>query len=90
MFIEIVGYIAAILTTFSFLPQALKIVRTKDTHSISLKMYLMFTSGVFAWLIYGLLQGLMQIIIANFITFLLSGAILVMKLKNQKQEKLND
>ena len=86
MYIEILGYIAAFLTTMSFLPQAMKIFKTKDTHSISLKMYVMFTSGVFCWLIYGIFASLYQIIIANFITFLLAGAILVMKIKNLKAE----
>jgi len=86
MFVDIVGSIAAFLTTFSFLPQALKILKTRDTNSISLKMYIMFTSGVFCWLIYGIFTGLYHIIIANFITLLLAGAILVMKLRNLRQE----
>ena len=86
MFVDIVGSIAAFLTTFSFLPQALKILKTRDTNSISLKMYIMFTSGVFCWLIYGIFTGSSHIIIANFITLLLAGAILVMKLRNLRQE----
>ena len=85
MMYELIGYFAAILTTLSFLPQALRIIRTKDTYSISFKMYVMFVSGVFCWLIYGISIENIQIIIANFITLLLSGSILIMKVKDMKK-----
>ncbi len=55
VYIEIAGYLAATLTTISFVPQALQVIKTKDTHSISLSMYIIFVSGVFLWLVYGLL-----------------------------------
>lgn len=90
MIVNIIGYMAAILTTFSFVPQAIKIIQTRDTKSISLKMYVMFTTGVFCWLIYGILNNLIQIIIANFITLILSALILGMKLKNLKQDRESD
>lgn len=76
-----VGWIAAALTTLSFLPQAIKTVKDKNTSGISLGMYSMFTAGVFLWLVYGLIVGDFPIILANFITFIFAAIILAMKLK---------
>lgn len=78
---ELFGYLAAFLTTVAFIPQVLQIWRTKHTKDISLGMYSTFTTGILAWLIYGLLLGSMPIIIANSITIVLAGSVLVMKLK---------
>jgi MtN3 and saliva related transmembrane protein len=78
---DAVGTIAACLTTFSFLPQAIKTFRTKDVSGISLFMYSCFTAGVALWLVYGILLGAWPIIIANAITLSLALSILVMKLK---------
>jgi len=77
-----IGFAAAVLTTSAFLPQVLKIIRSGQTQSISLTMYLLFCSGVALWLVYGLMLDLTPVIIANIITLVLSGAILFMKLKN--------
>lgn len=77
---EYVGFIAASLTTLSFLPQTIKIIKTRDTKSISLGMYMMFVLGVAFWLVYGLYTGDMPIILANLITLILSSVILVFKL----------
>lgn len=68
MLINLISYIAAILTTISFIPQAVKIIRTKDTSSISLGMYIMFAVGVLLWLIYGLSTAQIAIALANGIT----------------------
>lgn len=76
-----IGTIAAILTTGSFLPQALKVIKTKDTSGISLGMYVMNVCGVFLWFIYGLSIHDMALIFANGITFVLSSIILFCKLK---------
>jgi MtN3 and saliva related transmembrane protein len=75
------GTVAAILTTVSFVPQALRIVRTRDTHSLSLPMYLVFTAGVGFWLGYGLVLGSWPMIVANAITFVLAATILALKLR---------
>lgn len=80
------GYIAAFLTTASFIPQAIKTFKTKDTESISLLMYSMFVLGVAMWLIYGLLIGDMPLVIANVFTFAFSSPILMMKIRNRKYE----
>jgi len=82
-YIDIIGVVAAILTTASFLPQAIKVIRTKDTHSLSLSMYIMFWLGVAAWLLYGVILHLWPIIIANIITLTLAGIILYYKI-NEK------
>lgn len=78
---EYFGYIAAFLTTFSFLPQALKTIKEKDTKSISLVMYLMFTVGVFCWLLYGVFTKDLPLLLANLVTFILAIIILSLKLK---------
>ena len=81
---EVIGYIAAFLTTAAFFPQTIKTIRTRDTQSISLAMYVMFTSGIALWLWHGLLVGSMPLIFANTITFVLALIILVLKLREPK------
>ena len=78
-FTNIVGFIAAIFTTFAFVPQVIKVWRTRSTADISLGMYSLFTLGVALWLAYGILLDAWPIILANIITLLLAGAVLVMK-----------
>ena len=75
--IDIIGTLAAILTTASFVPQALHTFQTKDVRGISLGMYSAFTAGVALWLVYGLLLNAWPIVIANAITVSLAAAILV-------------
>ncbi|WGL60401.1 SemiSWEET transporter [Pigmentibacter sp. JX0631] len=82
----IIGYIAAFLTTSSFLPQAIKTIKTKDTSGISLVMYSMFCSGVFLWLIYGIMIFDLIIIIANLVTFIISFLILLICFANLKNK----
>ena len=79
--IDALGYAAATLTTVSFLPQAAKTLRTGDTAAISLRMYLLFTSGVALWALYGLLRGDGPLIVANAITLISAGLILQSKLR---------
>ena len=78
---DLIGYIAASLTTLSFLPQALHTFRTRDVSGVSLGMYGMFTVGVALWLVYGLLLSAWPIVVANAVTLALALAILVMKLR---------
>lgn len=79
---DVIGYLAAILTTSSFLPQAIKTLQTKDTAALSLGMYSLFTLGVFCWLIYGIIIANKAIVFANAITFLLAALILSFKIYN--------
>lgn len=78
---EWVGYVGATLTTLSFLPQAIKTIRTKDTRGISLGMYAVFTVGVGFWLAYGLVLMSWPMIVSNIITLALSATILALKLR---------
>ncbi len=79
---EWAGYLAAVMTTLAFVPQAIKTIRTKDTRSISLGMYVVFTAGIAMWLVYGIALDSMPMILANVVTFLLSATILGLKLKH--------
>lgn len=79
--IDLVGSLAACLTTASFLPQAWLSFKTRDVSGVSLGMYSVFTVGVALWLVYGLLMGSWPIVIANAITLALALAILGMKLR---------
>lgn len=79
--ITIIGLLAATLTTISFLPQAIKTWKTKSTKDISLGMFLMFTTGVLLWLIYGVLIKDIPLIVANTVTLCLASTILWFKLK---------
>ncbi|GAB4211877.1 MAG: SemiSWEET transporter [Rhodoferax sp.] len=78
---DLIGTLAAVLTTTSFLPQALHTFRTKDVRGISLGMYAVFTAGVALWLVYGLLLKAWPVVAANMVTLLLASAILIMKLR---------
>ena len=78
---DLIGTVAACLTTASFVPQVVHTLRTRDVSGISLGMYSMFTVGVALWLVYGLLLMAWPIIITNAITTSLALVILVMKLR---------
>ena len=79
--INLLGYIAAILTTVSFLPQAIKSIKEKNTDGISGLMYSLFTVGVLFWFIFGLFTKNVPVMLANGVTLLLAATILYMKLK---------
>ena len=78
---DLIGSLAAVLTTASFIPQAWHTFRTLDVSGISLGMYSLFTVSVALWLVYGVLLVAWPIIIANVITTSLALAILLMKLR---------
>ncbi len=80
--ISVTGLIAAVLTSTSFLPQALKTIRTKDTTSISLSMYILFTLGTLMWFIYGLASNNLPVWLANGFTLILASIILFFKVQN--------
>jgi MtN3 and saliva related transmembrane protein len=82
---EMLGYLAATLTTASFVPQALHTFRTRSTAGISIGMYSMFTVGVAMWLAYGVALGSWPIIVANGITFLLAATILTLAVRSRPQ-----
>jgi MtN3 and saliva related transmembrane protein len=87
IFFKVVGYVAAVGTTVSFVPQAIKCIVTHDTRNISLWMYILFVFGTACWLAYGIYNKDLPIIIANAITLVLSSTILVLKIINLRKEK---
>jgi len=87
--ISIIGLAAATCTTWSFLPQVFQIIKTHDTKAISLPMYIILTTGVVLWLIYGLIIGDLPLILSNFITLIFSVAVLYLKLKYKVGQIIN-
>lgn len=79
--ITVLGLVAGVLTTLSFLPQVIKAWKSRSTRDISLGMFLMFCTGVFLWIVYGVLVGDVPVVTANVLTFLLAATILALKLR---------
>jgi MtN3 and saliva related transmembrane protein len=79
---EWTGYVAATLTTLAFVPQAIKTIRSRDTRSISLGMYVVFTIGLAFWLVYGIFLHSWPMILSNTVTLGLSSTILALKLRH--------
>jgi MtN3 and saliva related transmembrane protein len=79
--IDLVGFAAGTLTTVSFLPQVVKIWRTRSAGDLSMGMFALFGSGVFLWLVYGLAVGALPVIVANAVTFALALTIVALKLR---------
>jgi MtN3 and saliva related transmembrane protein len=77
-----VNLVGAMLTTMGFLPQAIKTIKTRDTSGISLSMYAMMVVGLFLWALFGSMIHNYTIMIANSITLLLSGIVLIIKINN--------
>ena len=79
--VTIIGLAAAVCTTASFVPQAMKTIKTKDTSAISLYMYALFGFGTLLWLLFGLFSENLPIIIANAVTLVFAIIILFYKIK---------
>ena len=84
---SIVGALATICSTTSFVPQAWRVIRTRDTTSISKRMYVITVIGFSLWLAYGLLLGQWPLIVTNGICLTLSAFILVMKVLPRPQKE---
>ncbi len=82
---DTLGYAAAVLTTGSFVPQALLTLRTRDVSGISLAMYGAFTAGVALWLGYGVMLGEWPIVVANTVTLGLASTILGIKIVEDRR-----
>ena len=82
---EVIGLMAATLTTISFVPQCWRIFKTRKVSDISLTMYLIFFTGVVLWLIYGILIKSLSVTLANLVTSVLVAIILGLKLKYGKK-----
>jgi len=81
MNIDLIGALAGTLSTVAFVPQVWRVWKTRSARDLSLPMYLIFTTGVALWLVYGLMLGAAPIIVCNGLTLLLAGTVLAMKLK---------
>jgi len=79
--ISLIGYLAASLTTLSFLPQAFKVITTRNTQGISGLMYVMFVCGLVLWLVYGVMIEDTAVSMANLLTLLFALPILIIKLR---------
>jgi MtN3 and saliva related transmembrane protein len=79
--VTVIGLAAAACTTIAFIPQVIKTWRTRSTHDISLGMFLLLTTGITLWLIYGLVLSDFPLIAANGVTLCLAGLVLVFKIK---------
>ena len=84
---SIVGALATICSTTSFVPQAWKVIRTRDTSAISTGMYAITVTGFAFWLAYGLLLGQWPLIVTNGVCLALSAFILAMKLLPRPQKE---
>lgn len=76
---ELLGFIAASCTTFAFVPQVLLVWRQRHADGISTGMYLIFSLGVFLWLLYGLQLQAWPVVLANGVTLVLALSVLAMK-----------
>lgn len=85
--IDSIGYAAATMTTISFLPQLIRVLRLHSAREISLGMFLIFSVGTLAWLIYGVLSHSAPVAVANAVTLVLSVSILVLKLRFDHEAK---
>jgi len=77
---DAIGLAAGVLTTLAFVPQVIRVWRTRSARDLSLASFAIFTVGVALWLAYGIAIGALPVIVANAVTLVLAGAILVMKL----------
>lgn len=83
--LTLAGYCAAVCTTLSFVPQLVRVWRLRSARDISLTMFLVFSIGVFLWLVYGISIHSVPVILANAVTLALSLAILILKLRFDRQ-----
>ena len=83
-YIDLFGFLAALLTTIAFLPQLYKTWQTKSADDVSLVMLILFITGLVCWIIYGLKINSMPILVANIITFIFNFSILMLKIKYRK------
>jgi MtN3 and saliva related transmembrane protein len=87
VWVEVLGYAAATLTTAAFVPQVRHTLRTRDVSGISTGMYAVFTTGIALWLLYGLAVRAWPIVVANAVTLGLAATILVLKLTVERERR---
>ncbi len=83
--VEDIGFVAAFCTTAAFVPQLLRVMKLRSARDISLGTFLLFSVGVFLWLLYGIYTGSKPVIASNLVTLVLSISILILKIKYDRQ-----
>ena len=83
-YIDLFGFLAALLTTIAFLPQLYKTWETKSADDVSLVMLILFITGLICWIIYGLKLNSIPIVVANIVTFIFNLSILFLKISYKK------
>ena len=78
---NIIGLLAGSLTTVAYIPQVIKIWKTKSAEDLSTGMFVILSAGIFLWLVYGFLIGSLPVILANGVTLVFSGFVLVLKIR---------
>tara|TARA_Y100001968_G_scaffold144003_1_gene131523 strand:+ start:638 stop:913 length:276 start_codon:yes stop_codon:yes gene_type:complete len=86
-YIDLFGFLAALLTTIAFLPQLYKTWQTKSAEDVSLIMLILFITGLICWIIYGIKINSIPILVANVITFVFNFSILILKITYSKKNK---
>jgi len=77
---ELLGLIAGLFTTIAFVPQVVKIWKSKHAQDVSFAMFAIFSTGVALWIVYGFIIGSLPVILANIVTFALALAVIILKL----------
>ena len=85
--VELLGFVAAFCTTAAFVPQLVRVLRLRSARDVSLPTFVMFSVGVFLWLLYGFYIGSKPVIACNGVTLVLSVSILSMKLRYGRDAK---
>jgi MtN3 and saliva related transmembrane protein len=83
--VDNIGFVAAFCTTAAFVPQLLRVLKLRSAREISLGTFLLFSTGVFLWLLYGLYIGSKPVIVSNVVTLGLSVSILVLKIRYDRE-----
>ena len=81
---ELIGFVAAFLTTIAFIPQVLMVLKTKSVEGLSLTTYLLYITGIFLWFIHGINLESLSMIVGNFISLILTSIILYFLIKSKK------
>jgi MtN3 and saliva related transmembrane protein len=79
--VELLGFVAAFCTTAAFVPQLVRVLRLRSARDVSLPTFVMFSVGVFLWLLYGFYIGSKPVIASNSVTLVLSVSILILKVR---------
>ena len=82
-----IGMVAAVLTTIAYVPQVVKIYRTKSARDVSFRMFSLLATGVSLWLVYGIMMRSAPLIFANFVTLALSLTVLGLKIKYERARR---